>query len=245
MPIAGIAGDQQAALFGQACFDAGQAKNTYGTGCFLLMNTGDDAAPSDGRPADDRRLEGRRRGHLRARGRRVHGRRGRAVAARRAAGDRQLRRHRAAGAATVPDAGGVYFVPAFVGLGAPHWDPYARGLIIGLTRDTTVGHIARATLEAMAYQSRDVLSLMEKDAGVKLAALRVDGGASANNALLQFQADLLGVPVRGRSSPRRPRSAPPISPGSRSATGGPRRRRQQLGARSRVHAAHGRGRRRA
>ena len=99
-------------------------------------------------------------------------------------------------ATSVPDAGGVYLVPAFVGLGAPHWDPYARGIIIGLTRDTTVGHIARATVDAMAYQSRDVLSLMQKDAGVALAALRVDGGASVNNALLQFQADLLDVAVR-------------------------------------------------
>ena len=99
-------------------------------------------------------------------------------------------------AASVPDAGGVYLVPAFVGLGAPHWDPYARGTIIGLTRDTTVGHIARATVDAMAYQSRDVLDAMQQDAGVPLAALRVDGGASVNNALLQFQADLLDVTVR-------------------------------------------------
>jgi glycerol kinase len=98
-------------------------------------------------------------------------------------------------AATVDDAGGVYLVPAFVGLGAPHWDPYARGLIIGLTRDTRLGHIARATVDSMAYQTRDVLELMQREAGLNLSALRVDGGAAANNPLLQFQADLLGVPV--------------------------------------------------
>jgi glycerol kinase len=98
--------------------------------------------------------------------------------------------------ATVPDAGGVYLVPAFVGLGAPHWDPYARGLLIGMTRDTTIGHVARATVDAMAYQSRDVLALMQEEAKLQLTSLKVDGGASANNALLQFQADLLGTTVR-------------------------------------------------
>ena len=195
IPIAGIAGDQQAALFGQACFTPGMAKNTYGTGCFLLMNTGTTPTPSAGGLLTTiawkvgGEVTYALEGAVFIAGAAVQWMRDGLRAIVNSADIEQL-------ATSVPDAGGVYLVPAFVGLGAPHWDPYARGTIIGLTRDTTVGHIARATVDAMAYQSRDVLSLMEKDAGVKLAALRVDGGASVNNALLQFQADLLDVQVR-------------------------------------------------
>ena len=195
IPIAGIAGDQQAALFGQACFTPGMAKNTYGTGCFLLMNTGTTPTPSAGGLLTTiawkvgGEVTYALEGAVFIAGAAVQWMRDGLRAIVNSADIEQL-------ATSVPDAGGVYLVPAFVGLGAPHWDPYARGTIIGLTRDTTVGHIARATVDAMAYQSRDVLSLMEKDAGVKLAALRVDGGASVNNSLLQFQADLLNVQVR-------------------------------------------------
>ncbi len=195
IPIAGIAGDQQAALFGQACFTPGMAKNTYGTGCFLLMNTGPTPTPSAGGLLTTiawkvgGEVTYALEGAVFIAGAAVQWMRDGLRAIVNSADIEQL-------AMSVPDAGGVYLVPAFVGLGAPHWDPYARGTIIGLTRDTTIGHIARATVDAMAYQSRDVLSLMEKDAGVKLAALRVDGGASVNNSLLQFQADLLDVQVR-------------------------------------------------
>ena len=195
IPIAGIAGDQQAALFGQACFTPGTAKNTYGTGCFLLLNTGSTPTPSaNGLLTTVAWKVGGEvtyalEGAVFIAGAAVQWMRDGLRAIVTSADIERL-------ATSVPDAGGVYLVPAFVGLGAPHWDPYARGIIIGLTRDTTVGHIARATVDAMAYQSRDVLALMEKDAGVTLAALRVDGGASVNNALLQFQADLLDVPVR-------------------------------------------------
>ena len=195
LPLTGIAGDQQAALFGQACFTPGMAKNTYGTGCFLLMNTGATPTPSKngllttiawqvGGPVTYA-LEGA----VFIAGAAVQWMRDGLRAIVTSADIERL-------AQSVPDAGGVYLVPAFVGLGAPHWDPYARGTIIGLTRDTTVGHIARATVDAMAYQSRDVLTAMQQDAGVGLAALRVDGGASVNNSLLQFQADLLDVTVR-------------------------------------------------
>ncbi len=195
IPIAGIAGDQQAALFGQACFTPGMAKNTYGTGCFLLMNTGTTPTPSAGGLLTTiawkvgGEVTYALEGAVFIAGAAVQWMRDGLRAIVTSADIERL-------ATSVPDAGGVYLVPAFVGLGAPHWDPYARGIIIGLTRDTTVGHIARATVDAMAYQSRDVLSLMQKDAGVALAALRVDGGASVNNALLQFQADLLDVTVR-------------------------------------------------
>ena len=195
LPIAGIAGDQQAATFGQGCFRRGMVKNTYGTGCFILMNTGDKAIAS-------------RNGLLTTIGWRIKGKvtyclegsvfiGGAAVQwlrdglglIRRSSDVEKL-------AASVPDSGGIYMVPAFVGLGTPHWDPYARGLIIGIERGTSGGHIARATVDSMAYQSRDVVAAMESDAGVKLSELRVDGGASANDSLMQFQADLVGRRVK-------------------------------------------------
>ena len=194
MPIAGAAGDQQAALFGQACFEPGTAKNTYGTGCFMLLNTGERPVSSTKGllttmawrlGADDLRP---RRVGVRRRGRRP-------VAARRLAGHPDLGRCRAADAGGAR-LGGVYLVPAFVGLGAPYWDPHARGIIVGLTRDSRVEHIARAAVDAMAYQTRDVLEVMQAEAGLQLPHLKVDGGAAANAMLLQFQADQLGVPVR-------------------------------------------------
>ena len=195
IPIAGDVGDQQAATFGQACFQPGAAKNTYGTGCFLLLNTGKRADRLATSPADHDRLGARRPDNLLPGRVGFHRRRGRAVASRRAGHHRKLGR-RGALAARVPDAGGVYFVPAFVGLGAPYWDPHARGTILGITRGTTAAHLARAALESMAYQTRDVLDAMQKDAGIRLAELKVDGGASVNHLLMQFQADMLGVPVR-------------------------------------------------
>ena len=194
IPIAGIAGDQQAALFGQACLAPGMAKNTYGTGCFLLLNTGKEAVTSrnnllttiawqrDG--VTDYALEG----SVFIGGAVVQWLRDGLKIIRTAADVDMLAR-------SVPDNGGVYLVPAFAGLGAPHWDAYARGAIFGLTRGASGGHIARAALEAIAFQSADVLAAMEKDAGITLTELRVDGGATANDLLLQFQADILGVPV--------------------------------------------------
>jgi len=192
--IAGIAGDQQAALFGQACHAPGLAKNTYGTGCFLLLNTGERAVASSnnllstvawGGPAGLRyALEG----SVFIGGAVVQWLRDGLQIIRSAPEIEAL-------AASVPDNGGVYLVPAFAGLGAPHWDAYARGSMFGLTRGATAAHIARAALEAIAYQSADVLAAMERDAGLTLSELRVDGGATANNLLMQFQADLLGVPV--------------------------------------------------
>jgi glycerol kinase len=195
IPIAGAAGDQQAALFGQACFEPGDAKNTYGTGCFVLLNTGERPMISEHGLLTT--VAWKRNGTVTyalegavfVAGAAVQWMRDGLRAIVSSADIERLAR-------TVPDAGGVYVVPAFVGLGAPHWDPYARGLMIGLTRDTTIGHIARATVEAMAYQSRDVLNVMMRDGAVSLTALKVDGGASVNDQLLQFQADLLGVPVR-------------------------------------------------
>jgi glycerol kinase len=194
VPIAGIAGDQQAALFGQACLSPGLAKNTYGTGCFLLLNTGKEAVASHNQlvttvawkrgQALDYALEG----SVFIAGAVVQWLRDGLQIIRSSSDVEAL-------AATVPDNGGVYFVPAFAGLGAPHWDAYARGSIFGMTRGTTAGHIARAALESIAYQSADVLDAMQKDAGITLSELRVDGGASANNLLMQIQADLLGVPV--------------------------------------------------
>jgi glycerol kinase len=195
IPIAGIAGDQQAATFGQGCFRSGMAKNTYGTGCFLLMNTGSKAVAS-------------RNGLLTTIGWQIGDQityclegsvfiAGAAVQWLRD-GLRVLRRSGdvEALAATVTDNGGVYFVPAFVGLGAPYWDPYARGTIVGIERGTTRGHLARATLEAMSFQTRDVVEAMERDSGVALRELRVDGGAAVNDLLMQNQADVLGRRVR-------------------------------------------------
>ena len=193
--VAAAAGDQQAATFGQACFEPGSAKNTYGTGCFLLLNTGRTPRPSgNGLLTTIGWMLGGEvtyclEGSVFIAGAVVQWMRDSLKAIRSSAEVEPL-------AATVPDADGVYVVPAFVGLGAPYWDPYARGTIIGLTRSTGIAHIARAGVESMAYQSRDVLDAMQKDAGITLGSLKVDGGAAANDALLQFQADLLGVPVR-------------------------------------------------
>ncbi len=194
IPVAGIAGDQQAALFGQACFEPGSAKNTYGTGCFLLLNTGATPVASEHRLLTSIAwqigdevtycLEGA----VFVAGAVVQWLRDGLHAIGTPAAVEALM-------AQVADSGGVVFVPAFVGLGAPYWDPYARGTILGLTRDTQIGHIARAAVEAMAFQTRDVLDAMQHDAGARLPALKVDGGAAANAGLLQFQADLLGVPV--------------------------------------------------
>ena len=194
VPIAGIAGDQQAALFGQACDRPGLAKNTYGTGCFLLLNTGADAVVSKNRLLTTvawdlgGTLSYALEGSVFIGGAAVQWMRDGLKLIRTAADIEAL-------AASVPDSGGVFFVPAFAGLGAPHWDAYARGAIFGLTRGSTGGHLARAVLESMAFQSADVLLAMEKDAGLTLKELRVDGGATANELLMQFQADLLGVPV--------------------------------------------------
>jgi glycerol kinase len=187
VPVAGIAGDQQAALFGQACLSPGLAKNTYGTGCFLLLNTGNRLVTTVAWKRGvtlDYALEG----SVFIGGAVVQWLRDGLQIIRSAPEVESL-------AATVPDNGGVYFVPAFAGLGAPHWDAYARGSIFGLTRGTTAGHLARAALESIAYQSADVLDAMQKDAGITLSELRVDGGATPNDLLMQFQADVLGVPV--------------------------------------------------
>ncbi|MFI5381060.1 MAG: glycerol kinase GlpK [Tepidisphaerales bacterium] len=192
--IAGMAGDQQAALFGQACFTPGLAKCTYGTGCFMLMNIGAEPVASRHKllttiawQKDDLAtyaLEG----SVFIGGAVVQWLRDGLKLVKSAAEIETL-------AATVPDNGGVYIVPAFAGLGAPHWDQYARGSISGITRGTTAGHFARAALESIAYQVADVLEVMQKDSGVSIEQLRVDGGATANNLLMQFQADLLRVPV--------------------------------------------------
>ncbi|WP_292937582.1 glycerol kinase GlpK [Noviherbaspirillum sp.] len=194
IPIAGIAGDQQAATFGQACHRPGMAKNTYGTGCFMLLNTGKRAIPShnnllttvgwtvDGET--DYMLEGS-----------VFNAGAAVQWLRDGLGIIQSSAEVEALASSVPDTGGVFFVPAFAGLGAPYWDAYARGTMVGISRGTTKAHIARATLASIAYQSADVLEAMQKDAGMPLTELRVDGGAARNDLLMQFQADVLGVPV--------------------------------------------------
>jgi glycerol kinase len=194
IPISGDAGDQQAATFGQACFEVGSAKNTYGTGCFMLLNTGE-------RPVASKNnllttigwgLNGKvtycLEGAIFIAGAVVQWLRDGLKVIESSVEIEKV-------AATVPDSGGVYLVPAFVGLGAPYWDPYARGAILGLTRGTEIGHIARAAVESMAFQTRDVLEAMQKDSGVPLKDLRVDGGASVNSEMMQFQADILGVPV--------------------------------------------------
>ena len=194
IPIAGIGGDQQAALFGQACHKPGMVKNTYGTGSFMLMNTGHEATPSKNNLLTTvawglhGKLEYALEGSVFVTGAVVQWLRDGLGIIKKSADVEAL-------AASVPDNGGIYLVPAFVGLGAPHWDQYARGSISGLTRGSTAGHIARAALEGIAFQVADVVSAMEADAKIKLKELRVDGGASANNVLMQFQADLLDVPV--------------------------------------------------
>jgi glycerol kinase len=194
IPVAGMAGDQQAALFGQMCTQPGMVKNTYGTGCFMLMHTG--ATPIASRnnllTTVAWRIGGRTEyaleGSIFIAGAVVQWLRD-------GLGLITSAQEVEALASRVPDTGGVYFVPAFAGLGAPHWDQYARGLIIGLTRGSSRAHVARAALEGIAYQVADVLHAMRNDAKIRLKELRVDGGASANNLLMQFQADVLGVPV--------------------------------------------------
>ena len=194
IPISGDAGDQQAALFGQACFSDGMAKNTYGTGCFMLMNTGEKRVPSKNGLLTtiawgvDGKVEYALEGSIFVAGAAVQWLRDEMRLIDNAAQSDEL-------AASVPDTNGVYMVPAFVGLGAPYWDMYARGTIVGLTRGANRHHIVRATLESIAYQTKDVLQAMEDDSGIKLKALKVDGGAVANNFLMQFQSDILGVPV--------------------------------------------------
>ncbi|HEX4793480.1 MAG TPA: glycerol kinase GlpK [Humisphaera sp.] len=192
--IAGIGGDQQAALFGQTCFTRGLAKNTYGTGCFMLMNVGGEAVASKHRLLTTVawKLAGKTEyaleGSIFIGGAVVQWLRDGLGIVKSAADIEKL-------AASVPDPGGVYMVPAFAGLGAPHWDQYARGTITGITRGTTGAHFARAALESIAYQVADILDIMQKDSGVQIKELRVDGGAAANDLLMQFQADLLRVPV--------------------------------------------------
>jgi glycerol kinase len=194
IPVTGIAGDQQSALFGQCCFEPGMAKNTYGTGCFLLLNTGDKPVASERGLLTTIawQLDGvvtyALEGSVFMGGAVVQWLRDGLGIIGSAAESETL-------AKSVPDAGGVYLVPAFTGLGAPYWDPYARGVLVGLTRGTTKAHIARAALEAIAYQNRDVLDVMTLEAGAERKALRVDGGAAANNFLCQFQADVLNVEV--------------------------------------------------
>jgi glycerol kinase len=194
VPLCGIAGDQQAALVGQACFSPGLAKNTYGTGCFMLMNLGAAAVASQHRLLTTiawklgDTLTYASEGSVFIGGAVVQWLRD-GLGLVRSAGEIETL------ARSVPDNGGVYFVPAFAGLGAPHWDAYARGTIAGLTRGTTAAHLARAALESIAFQVADVLEVMQRDAGQTLRELRVDGGAAANDLLLQIQADLLGIPV--------------------------------------------------
>ncbi|MGA1368686.1 MAG: glycerol kinase GlpK [Blastocatellia bacterium] len=194
IPIAGNAGDQQAALFGQACFKPGMLKNTYGTGCFLLLNTGEHARASKSGLLTTvawrvgGKTEYALEGSVFIAGAAIQWLRDGLQMVASAPETEEI-------ATSVPDSQGVYFVPAFVGLGAPYWDQEARGAISGLTRGVTRAHIVRAALEAMAYQTRDVVESMEKDADLKVKELRVDGGAARNNFLCQFQADILGVPV--------------------------------------------------
>ena len=195
IPIAGCAGDQQAAMFGQACFEVGSAKNTYGTGCFLLLNTGDKPVESKsnllttvGWKIGDSvvyALEG----SVFVGGAVVQWLRDGLGIIENSSDVETL-------AATVEDSDGVYIVPAFVGLGAPHWDPYARGSIFGLTRGTSAAHIAPAAVDSMAYQSRDLIEAMKSDSGLELKSLKVDGGASVNDALMQFQSDVLDCNVQ-------------------------------------------------
>ena len=195
IPIAGIAGDQQAALFGQRCTERGMVKNTYGTGCFMLLHTGTEFVPSENNllttvawKLGEAPVEYALEGSVFIAGAVVQWLRDGLQLIRSASEIEAL-------AKSVADNGGIYLVPAFAGLGAPHWDPYARGAIVGLTRGVTAGHFARAALEGIAYQVADVLEAMEADSGIDVKELRVDGGAAANELLLQFQADIVRAPV--------------------------------------------------
>jgi glycerol kinase len=195
IPIAGIAGDQQAALFGQACFEDGMVKNTYGTGCFILMQTGEKMVKSKNGLLTtiawgiDGKVQYALEGSVFMGGATIQWLRDELRLINDAADSEYF-------AGKVKDTNGVYLVPAFAGLGAPYWDMYARGTIVGLTRGANRNHITRAALESIAYQSKDVIKAMEEDSGIKLAALKVDGGATANNFLMQFQSDILGVEVQ-------------------------------------------------
>ena len=194
IPISGAAGDQQAALFGQCCFNPGEAKNTYGTGCFMLMNTGFEAVLSKNgllttiAASDDDKVRYALEGSIFMAGAAIQWLRDemQLISSSKESEDCAL---------AVKDSNGVYVVPAFTGLGAPHWDQYARGTVVGLTRGVNKNHFVRATLESLAYQTYDVLKAMEMDSGIKLSALKVDGGASANNFLMQFQSDVLDTRV--------------------------------------------------
>ncbi len=194
IPIAGVAGDQQSALFGQTCFEPGNAKNTYGTGCFLLMNTGDKPVESHNGLLTtiaweiDGKTTYALEGSVFVAGAAIQWLRDEMGLVKQSADTEVL-------AQSVRDTGGVYFVPAFTGLGAPYWDPYARGMLIGLTRGTSRAQVVRAVLESLAYQTADVLRAMQQDAGIALQTLRADGGASANSFLMQFQSDICHVPV--------------------------------------------------
>jgi len=194
IPIGGMAGDQQSALFGQGCTSAGSAKNTYGTGCFMLMNTGDRmVASSHGLLTTiawgiDGKVEYALEGSVFTAGAAIQWLRDELKVIDRSSDSEPLAR-------SVPDTNGCYVVPAFTGLGAPYWDQYARGAVLGLTRGVNRAHLVRATLESLAYQTADVLASMEADSGIRLQALRVDGGASANDFLMQFQSDVIGAPV--------------------------------------------------
>ena len=192
IPIAGAAGDQQSALFGQCCFDAGEVKNTYGTGCFLLMNTGEKAVTSENgllttiAASADGTVQYALEGSIFVAGAAIQWLRDEMRMIRKAADTERY-------ATAVEDTAGVYLVPAFTGIGAPYWDPYARGTVVGITRGCKKEHFIRATLESIAYQAYDVIAAMEEDAGVKMTHLKVDGGASANNMLMKFQADITGI----------------------------------------------------
>jgi glycerol kinase len=195
IPIAGNAGDQQAALFGQVCASPGMSKNTYGTGCFMLLNTGSEKVASKNNllttvawKIDKAPTQYALEGSVFIAGAAIQWLRDGLKIISSAAETEAM-------AVSAGDNGGVYFVPAFVGLGAPHWDQYARGTIVGLTRGSTREHVARAALESIAYQTRDVLECMRDDSNIKLSELRVDGGAVRNDFLMQFQADILGIPV--------------------------------------------------
>ena len=194
IPIAGAASDQQSALFGQCCFDAGEVKNTYGTGCFLLMNTGEKAVTSENgllttiAASADGTVQYALEGSIFVAGAAIQWLRDEMRMIRKAADTERY-------ATAVEDTAGVYLVPAFTGIGAPYWDPYARGTVVGITRGCKKEHFIRAALESMAYQTNDILKVMEEESGVQIRTLKVDGGASNNNFLMQFQSDILGVDV--------------------------------------------------